>query len=475
MGLYEARPVEVNVFTVMLGPARGGPQVLQVWNTWFIRRQAILAGMLRLVVTASEGVPWRGLATKWISDLEAARAEVKALLFDGPEAQKMAKSVREACSVLYDAEAAFLSSLEDVPVVEKLGRLIEQRADMLLMQKQLDEKWTKILDLTDDFLAPQEAIVGQVSAETNKLLNYVSESLHAVSIVANRIHEQSKSVIERFDRWDEVDSEAVISELRQAGAIILMEDASTIRASIREISDLLRTFAATAEAQARNASEGVRIYRGSVVNQGSVLRMFAEERRLAEEYIERHSDLTADLETEIAGLRDLWLSAKLTAAQQKDATEFMGQVADIAARAKVENLRIHNEFCQKYNGMFLQDVSDAISEKLIGVSRFKVVVGDRLDDAPQALKATFQREYVILKEAIDARMETFRELIEGRVPDTLQSRLIKALQIHHQAVHEEVRVAWDDTLEEVTEVTDAFAEFNMEGEFRRDTLEDVID
>jgi hypothetical protein len=253
-----------------------------------------------------------------------------------------------------------------------------------------------------------------------------------------------------------------------------MADASSIRSSIREILAQLNAFSEAAKLRAETASQGVRFYKGSLVNQGSVLRMFAEERRLAEAYVEQHGRETQDLEKEITGLRDLWLSAKLTPAQQKDAIEFLEQVSVFAAHIKAENVRIHNEFSQKYNGMFLEDVSDATSEKLVGVNRFSRLVDDRLEDVPEALQDTFERETELLREAIDERMEAFQDLIEDRVPDTLQSRLLQALKIHHQTVLEEVVDPFAKTLPGVTAVTGSDA-FSVDGDLRRDTLVDLID
>jgi hypothetical protein len=91
------------------------------------------------------------------------------------------------------------------------------------------------------------------------------------------------------------------------------------------------------------------------------------------------------------------------------------------------------------------------------------------------VKDAFKREYDVLRAAIDERREASLAVIEDRVPDTLQSRVLEALQIHHEAVHHDAKEAWDEASEEVAEVTEGFAKFNMDGEFSRETLWDVID
>lgn len=472
MASYDARKSELLTLTRAIGGPRGD-QLLAICGQWLVRRDALLARLMGLVKRVGDGGDWKALVAAWASDIETLQKDLKAIFFEEPARLKLDKSMLQSCSTLMEQEGRFLAALDTAPVIERLGKLMDQRAAMVLMQKQLDEKWTRFLDLTDDFIEPQAAAIRAISREANALAYMFSQDATVWKALAGKIADESVSVIERFDHWPDLDPEDALEVLGRAGVVFTSTESKVITILLNELADQLHEMKAKARRQMERVSESVRSYRGSLVHQGSVIRLFAEERRLANLYIEKHVDEAETIEDEIVAL-NIWISLLATPGQKADGATFMAELEGMVAVIKNDNTRVHNDFTNRYRGLFIEDVSAEITDKIVGTTPIRNVLGDGFDAFPSEMERLFQAEFDALKDAVGDRIEFLQRLVASKAAPPIEELLLRNLKIIEDGLKTHLDADWNSLTDEVTEIVSVVEEFDMDGELSREELEDAL-
>lgn len=480
MGNYDQRPVEMRrQLTEAVSGREGDPVFVKLdglVTQWGEAREVLLDRLVALAVAARTGDPAR-LAEEWTGAIKSGRAELKTMFENGAKDLKLPIRAQAWWMAAILAEDGFLDELSRVPTMDLIGKLRSQRMIVETMTLHLDKKWTALNDTTASFRTPQMQAIDEIEKMALAILaEHESASKKALED-ATRIYEKNRAKLlaaeEKAKGLSIADMLLFVAELA-AGA--LGANTEGVKDTLKEMMVKFDNYIQLAKINNDARLAKIRYYKENLRQQGYILQMFKEERRLVAEY-----DRTNGIEVSrnhVIWAKDTagkWAASRATDGQKADAAVMAALLIAAVQEVFEETLDVDEDFRDKYEGLFVDRISETSLEALTSEDQFKRIlaeldaldIGDKLDSAAKSAPQIF----------FDAVDEAFSE-VEASVAD-FPVEAHDLLFLKSRAMQAEVKTALKAKLDEMTAISTDIAKQHypgeIEGNFDRRELSDVLD
>jgi len=470
-------------------PAPANDRITETLNDCLNRyqslRQAALDDLVDYLARASASNT--GTQSKWQSRISRLRSDYNSLFGDAVRDFKLPPGHQLYWATAVQAEETYFEALSRVGTPQLMDDLLKHQDDLSKLIGVLQDTWTFLLSKNqglqnDEMRSLQDMdklvqdILAELDSSVRAVLDNSGRAVEAITRVTREFKDKVDDTLGRFaavaDTLLEILKKLVLDDIKPDGTPDEMEEPF-----FAVLKDLELRAQALAD-RARTYRTLLSSYKDLLSTQkGSVLTVFKKTRDDINGYLNNNNVGKARSWMDQArGQLNDWASAAPMNGQKADGALFRDDVGKAFDATWKITLELDEKFRRQFEGAFVSSISNDTLETLAGSYLFKQQVG-RVNDRDTERKLSDYRDKVTeslqkLEEGIRKQdpVDALRDTVPSEVRDLVKSRN----EGFRDFVHDRIKRQMEVLLPSIEELRKTFARSNVESDFSRRDLEDML-